>query len=376
MANLTPQEYVKAYRQTGSKNGAARLLNKDPRNLRRFVERNQTEIKSLLNMETFMEPNLISVKEVDTETDLHTQVVTILKKKARTLPELEEQLKTSPRIILAIIEDLKEQGYLIEEIGGSYKVGKTVPPQENEYNEQWEGERLIRFGVVSDNHLCSKYQQLTFLKKLYDIFESEGLKTVYNPGDLCEGFRMRPGHEHEIFVHGADDQEKYIIDNYPYKRGIQTKFILGNHDTSHIKNGGHNIGIPIAKAREDMEYLGIYNAKVNITPNCSVELNHPLDGATYALSYSCQKYIDSLSGGEKPNILLNGHHHKVFYMFYRNIHAFECGATQAQSPWMKGKRIAAHVGGWIIEVHVDKDGTITRCKGEFIPCYVSLKEDY
>src|SRR5690606_15237948 len=121
----------------------------------------------------------------------------------------------------------------------------------------------------------------------------------------------------EIFVHGADDQARYVIEKHPYRIGIVTRFILGNHDTSHIKNGGHNIGIPITSKREDLQYLGIYNAKINITPNCVVELNHPLDGASYALSYSLQKLIDSMSGGDKPNILLNGHHHKLFYMMYR-----------------------------------------------------------
>lgn len=125
-----------------------------------------------------------------------------------------------------------------------------------------------------------------------------------------------------------------------------------------------------------MNYLGFSNAKVYITPNCSVELNHPLDGASYALSYAPQKTIDAMSGGEKPSVLLNGHHHKAFYMIYRNIHAFECGTTEWQTPWMKGKRIAANVGGWIINIDVDDNGTITRCSGEFIPFYKQLERDY
>ncbi len=125
-----------------------------------------------------------------------------------------------------------------------------------------------------------------------------------------------------------------------------------------------------------MVYLGRANAKVNLTPNCVLEINHPLDGAAYALSYGLQKMIDAMSGGEKPNIYLGGHHHKTMYLFYRNIHAFECGTVQAQTPWMRGKRIPAHMGGWIVEVHVDDEGTVTRCKGEFVPFYVALENDY
>lgn len=310
------------------------------------------------------------------EADMHEVVLKALGKNTKTLDELAGQLKITPRVLTAIIEDIKEQGYVIDEVDGVLRLAKTIAPQENIYEEKWNGEKIIRFGVVSDKHLCSKYQQLTLLNKLYDIFEAEGIKTVYDAGDLTEGFKMRPGHEHEIFVHGADDQARYVIEKHPYRKGIVTRFILGNHDTSHIKNGGHNIGIPITSKREDLQYLGIYNAKINITPNCVVELNHPLDGASYALSYSLQKLIDSMSGGDKPNILLNGHHHKLFYMMYRNIHAFECGTMQEQSPWMRGKRIAAHVGGLIVEVHVDKEGTITRCRNEFIPFYRMIKDDY
>jgi hypothetical protein len=163
---------------------------------------------------------------------------------------------------------------------------------------------------------------------------------------------------------------------YPRQKGITTKFITGNHDHSHIKSGGHDVGKPISKSRPDMIYLGLANAKVNITPNCTVELNHPLDGAAYALSYAPQKTIDAMMGGEKPNILLNGHHHKAFYMPYRNIHTYEAGTTCAQTPWMRGKRIAANMGGWIIEVNVADDGSITRCKGELIPLYKPMEHDY
>ena len=77
----------------------------------------------------------------------------------------------------------------------------------------------------------------------------------------------------------------------------------------HIKNGGIDIGRIIARERQDMTYLGQSNAKINLTPKCVLEINHPLDGASYAIS-SLQKLIDSMSGGDKPNILINGHHHK------------------------------------------------------------------
>lgn len=307
------------------------------------------------------QPAMLEISEIQKETS----------KKA-----LCDKHNITPRVLKATLEDWRDEGYQIQETDTTVKLCKDIVPQDNQYSEDWAGEKVIRFGVVSDTHLCSKWQQLTFLNHLYDLFKSEGITKVYHSGDITEGCKMRRGHEYEIFKHGADEQAQYVIDNYPARDGMTTEFITGNHDASHIKNGGIDIGRMIARGRKDMVYLGQSNAKINLTPNCVLELSHPLDGASYALSYSTQKLIDAMSGGDKPNVLLNGHHHKALYMHYRNIHAFECGTTQAQTPWMRGKRLAAHVGGWIVEAHIDDDGTVTRCKGEFIPLYKPIEHDY
>jgi predicted phosphodiesterase/biotin operon repressor len=299
--------------------------------------------------------------------------------KENNLRELSDKLKSSERVITAYIEDLKEEGYNIIEFENKFRLSKDIILTDNRHEEDWQGNKIIKFGIVSDTHLCNKWQQLTFLNSLYDIFEHEGINTVYHAGDISDGYyKNRPSHIYELIpgIAGADAQAEYIIDKYPKRKGVVTKFITGNHDDTHIMNGGVNIGKIIARQREDMIYLGMNNAKINLTPNCVLELNHPGDGAAYALSYTLQKLIDSMSGGDKPNILINGHHHKYMYLFYRNIHAFEAGTIEAQTPFMKGKKIAAHLGGSIIEVHVNEEGTITRCKGEFIPLYRPLENDY
>jgi hypothetical protein len=76
-----------------------------------------------------------------------------------------------------------------------------------------------------------------------------------------------------------------------------------------------------------------------------------------------------LSGGEKPNILLIGHYHKAAYNFIRNIHVVQGGCTMDQSPFMRKKRLSAHVGGWILEATVNNKGDIIRFRQEFIPFF-------
>lgn len=148
------------------------------------------------------------------------------------------------------------------------------------------------------------------------------------------------------------------------------------HDASILKRAGHDIGRSIAEKRKDMVYLGADNALVMLTPNCSMLLTHPWAGSAYSISYRPQKMIEAMSGGEKPNILVIGHFHKAEYLFYRNIHSFQAGTFQAQTPFMRGKSLAAMLGGWIVEVEVNLDGTISKIKQEYIPYYQAIKDDW
>jgi predicted phosphodiesterase len=242
---------------------------------------------------------------------------------------------------------------------------------------KWEGEQIIRFGIVSDSHLGSYFQQLSFLRYAYERFAFEGISQVYHCGDIVDGSGMRRGHEYEVFCHGADGQARYVKEKYPFDPNIRTDFITGNHDLAFLTQAGHDIGKSIANLREDLRYLGPELAKIQLTPNCQLELWHGRDGSAYAKSYALQKYVEAMSGGDKPNILFAGHRHKQLYTFYRNVHSFEAGCLQAQTPFMRGKKLAADVGFWMVELGVNPvDGTIQRVKPEFFPQYVSVKDDY
>jgi len=279
--------------------------------------------------------------------------------------------------VLEAVSSLQSKGYNIERNGSYFHLRKVASAREDQYYEEhWDGSQIIRFGVASDMHLGSKHQQLTHLNTMYDIFEREGITTVYNPGDITEGSGMRVGHQYEIFKHGADEQADYVIEAYPYRKGITTKFITGNHDHAHLKSGGIDIGRPIARERPDLEYLGMNHARIMLTPNCPMDMVHPLDGASYALSYHSQKAIEAMSQDDLPKIYITGHHHKSIYVYYRGIHCLEAGTFEAQTPWMKGKKLAAHVGGWIVTVHVDAEGHITRFIPEWIPFPKTIHHDY
>lgn len=242
---------------------------------------------------------------------------------------------------------------------------------------KWTGDKIIRFGLMGDTQINSKYTQITHLHKFYDICQQEGIDTVYYTGDMDEGEEMRLGHKYETYTQGVDDHIDEIVKVYPIRKGITTHFITGNHDHSIYKRVGFDIGPVIQSRRPDMNYLGRDEATIMLTPNCSLGLRHPGDGTAYALSYKIQKMVDSLSGGEKPHIMAVGHYHKSEVLpLYRNVQCIQTGCFQAQTPFMRSKGLAAHMGGFLIEVNVDTEGTITRFKSEFIPFYKAIREDY
>jgi hypothetical protein len=250
------------------------------------------------------------------------------------------------------------------------------PSEPQIITNKWTGDKIIRFGLMGDTQINSKYTQLTHLHKLYDIYQQEGIDTVYHTGDIDEGEEMRMGHKYECYTQGADDHIDEIVNIYPKRKGTTTHFITGNHDHSIFKRVGFDIGPVIASRRDDMKYLGRDQAIIRLTPNCDLEIRHPGDGTAYALSYKTQKQIEAMSGGEKPHIYAVGHYHKADYMFYRNVHAFQTGCFQSDTPFTRSKGISIHMGGWIIEANVDEEGTITRLKQEFIPFYKAIKEDW
>ena len=296
--------------------------------------------------------------------------------KGVTYEELQDKLNIPRPALDAWIECLKQEGYNIISDDTQVEICNIVIPNTSIISENWTGEKILRFGLMGDTQFNSKYTQITHLHTLYDLYEQEGIETVYHTGDMDEGEEMRMGHKYECYTQGADDHVKEIIKNYPKRNNLTTKFITGNHDSSIIRRAGYDIGYAIANKRDDMQYLGSSNALVNLTDKCTLELRHPIDGTAYALSYKLQKMVEAMMGGEKPNMLAVGHYHKAEYFFYRNVHCFQTGCFQMDTPFTKGKGISVMLGGWIVECHVDDEGTITRIKPEFVPFYKAMKDDY
>jgi len=228
----------------------------------------------------------------------------------------------------------------------------------------------VTFGVLSDLHIGHKNYRPDVLQDAIKNFDKRGVEFVCIPGDIMEGMSGRDGHIYELSHIGASAQMEYAIDQLSQIEQ-QKYFIIASNSHDGWFNSKGNMGYDVSKDLEknipDMHFLGNDEGDLDAS-GMHIRLTHPGDGTAYAISYKAQKYANALSGGQKPNIVLEGHYHKSMYMFYRNMHMFEAGTLEDQTIFMKKKQTPAHVGYWIVEAEGGKHG-VDRITPEFHPFY-------
>jgi len=268
---------------------------------------------------------------------------------------------------------LKDHGYNLVYDGNRVRIAHNVITGGYKELHPITG-KVKKFGVVSDTHLCSRAQRLDILEAAYDDFVKEGIKKVYHCGNIVDG--ESDLNRFDLLVHGVTDQALYCLDHYPQRSGITTYYITGScHEGWWFNKTGLDFGRYLgyeakARGRKDLVNLGFLEADVELKgPNgtsAMMRLFHPGGGSSYALSYQLQKIVESFQGGEKPAVLLCGHFHKLNYFIVRNVHCFSTGSMQDQTAWMRKKRIASHLGYWVIELRQDSAGAVREVKQRLI----------
>lgn len=237
----------------------------------------------------------------------------------------------------------------------------------------FDGGDWTRLGLVSDTHLACKEERLDALHATYDLFEQEGITTVFHAGNIVDGYvaRINGG---SVFDTTPDGQAQYCVDNYPARKGIVTNFITGDDHDGVWWTPGFNFGaylemVANRQGRTDLVYIGHCEGDVEL--RCGkftqvMKIQHPGGGSAYARSYKGQKMVESLQGGEKPAILVQGHYHVSGYSFDRNVHIIGLPGFQEQTVFGRKKGLRYEIGGCIIEFKMSPTtGAITR----FRPCF-------
>ena len=309
------------------------------------------------------------------EGDIEKKIENLIKsKKNVSLIELSNTFDIGVQHVKEIIENLQDKGLLVETRDEEVHLNNTM--QAGTYNtisiEPFYN-RWIKFGVVSDTHLNSKYERLDILNSLYDIFQKEGIVNVFHAGNIIDGFAKF--NQFDVYNTGINEQIDYLLKNYPQREGIVTHFITGDdHEGWYVQREHVNIGKLIedeakTRGRYDMHHLGYIEANVEVPIGkrpTMIRIMHPGGGTAYAMSYKPQKIIEALQGGEKPDFLIIGHYHKAEEGIIRNVPYIQAGCTEDQTPFMRKKSLKAHLGGWIVELQIAPEGYVNRIRTEFI----------
>lgn len=258
--------------------------------------------------------------------------------------------------------------YSQDELKAIAKGGRILPGTEPVPIISFEGER-IRIGAITDTHIGHVKFSNDRLFQAFEVFKKEKVDFITHSGDVTEGMSHRPGHVYELNAIGYDQQKQLAVDLFSQWTDTDIYAIDGNHDRWFIKSNGAIVVKDIARELPNFHFLGHDEGDISLKGKATLKLWHGEDGSSYALSYRLQKIIESLSGGEKPNAIFTGHVHKYVSIFERNVYCLSVGAMEAQTSWMRGKRIAAHVGFCIIDLWVNSKG-IAKMTHTWYPFYV------
>jgi DNA polymerase II small subunit/DNA polymerase delta subunit B len=299
----------------------------------------------------------------------------IAMKKEINLGELQDLLAEGPGGREKIRKQAAAISALQESLMATYKRQKPyeVPVKSDE--------NIIRFGLIGDTQIGSLYQNRDGLKAYYKQCHEEGVDDILHGGDVLDGWRVYRGQEFELRPDGKSwpEQKNLFVEEMPKHEGMRTIFITGNHDASFKNLVGMVVGDELSAARPDWKFIGQDVGDVTLKTKQGqtfrVRLIHPGGGTAYAVSYHAQKIIESMPGGEKPDLLGIAHYHKAMFMpAYRNVECIEVGCFQWQTPFMIRFSIAAHVGGWIITVHLNERKKLTsRVQAEFVGFYAEQR---
>lgn len=325
------------------------------------------------------------VETASSREGLEKRILSFMKAKDHAgLFDIAQAIDVSLKDLADAVNALNDKGYQISLDESGLHKSKFTPSGgfESHYHRAHKG-GWIKVGLISDNQLGNKTSRIDVLNSAYDHFAAEGITDVYHAGNVIDGFLPRIN-AFELLAEAGPSIERqcaYAAKVYPKKKGIRTHFVTGDcHEGWYASGSGLNVGAAMQRIfrqndREDLLYKGHIEFDVELRPEGLrkglrgpiLRVMHPGGGTSYAKSYKGQKWAESLQGGEKPQIALIGHYHKLGYFLERNIHVFLAGCTSDQSIFMRKLQLQADVGYRILEILPDKHtGAISRIREEMV----------
>lgn len=269
----------------------------------------------------------------------------------------------------SVIQYLEERGIQNEE---AKKLLKNIDkPSFKGYRttELDHPEQRFKYLAISDTHMGHKMYRPDVLEHAIETALRENVDFFVHSGDILEGMSGRAGHIYELTHLGATAQLDYaqeelskITEHFP----LYAIIAENSHDGwfNNKGNTGLDVGQELERRIDGFTFMGHDEADLELSNGATIRLRHPGGGTAYAVSYKMQKYLLALDDNDKPDIVHQGHYHKLNYLRYRGIHAFDAGALQEQTIFMKKKESPSMLAYTVMDVGM-KNGEVVSVRPEF-----------
>lgn len=303
--------------------------------------------------------------------------------KGSTLNGLCERYQVDYIKVLAIIDDLIKSGFNIDQVEtadkdvfyknyGHRRLIDPLPVQIKNNNEN------IRFVLISDTHMGSRYEQLGILNNIYyNAYLDFKPDFFIHCGDISAGVyaASKKLNNQTLFARTFQEQVDHIVNFYPYIENTPTYFITGERDETHLKaDNEHEIGIAVSNERsEDLIYLGQYSKKFHLyndynNQEIKLKIEHKSGRIPYTVSYPTQREIDAMRSDDKPDYLIQAHWFTSSDFRIRGIRAI-------QVPGLVGDMANRNdmgsntIGAWYIDIKRDNKLRIISQTETRVPYY-------
>ena len=264
----------------------------------------------------------------------------------RYLREYKKHYGEDAELLLAL-----KRRFSAEELSALVK-GQSVISREHVTPKLSFNAEEITFGIMSDTHIGSIFTDEELIRQAIAEMQKQKCSFMIHAGDSVEGMMNRPNSIYELSHVGYKAQRDATVELFSaYTDPIY--MVGGNHNASFDTKFGVGMDITedICARLPNAIYLGSLDGGFELN-GARVGVFHGNDGSSFALSYREQRILDAMSPDEVPDLFVTGHVHKAFYMKYRGAHVICGGTLQHQTPFMRGKKLVAHVGWWVVKVGI------------------------
>lgn len=158
----------------------------------------------------------------------------------------------------------------------------------------------IKFICIADPHFGAYYENVGYIKMVYDYASKHGIKYIVVLGDLIEGNcfsydRCLPQYK------SIDSQVNHVFQDYCYDDNIKNIILLGNHDFSAYTKEGIDISEKLS-VRDDFSIVGFKEAYLKIRDEY-ITLKHDVSKIISCINNPCTSL----------NLVGHSHQYRITY---------------------------------------------------------------